>query len=68
MSGDGGTGYEWIEDLIIGRLLDPRVAADLSAAELEVVAAHIRSEILFTPEIHKMLQVKANDVLKELRG
>ncbi|MFI7453479.1 hypothetical protein ACIBQX_38735 [Nonomuraea sp. NPDC049714] len=67
MSGDGGTHNEWIEDLIIGRLLNPKVAAELTAPELEVLAAHIRSEILFSPEIHEMLGGKAKDVLRELR-
>jgi hypothetical protein len=66
MSGRAHTPLEWIEDLIIGRLLDPKEAAALTPAQLEVLSAHIRSEILFSPEIHKILADKAKDVHKEL--
>jgi hypothetical protein len=65
MSGQGHH-HVFIEDLIIGRLLSPKEAADLSPAQLEVLGAHIRSEILFSPEIHKILGAKAKDVLKDL--
>lgn len=67
MSGEGGGEFWWIEDLIMGRLLDPKVAAELTEPELEVLGAHIRSEILFSPEIHEKLAGKARDVLRELR-
>jgi hypothetical protein len=60
--------FEWIEDLIRARLLDPKLAAGLTDPELEVLGAHIRSEVLFSPEIHEMLATKAADVLAELRA
>jgi hypothetical protein len=58
--------FEWMTDLIIGRLLEPKEAEQLTEPQLEVLGAHIRSEILFSPEVHKILSVKAKDVLKEL--
>jgi hypothetical protein len=67
MSGGEGASNEWIEDLIIARLLDPKVAVEVTAPELEVLGAHIRSEILFSSEIHEMLAGKVRDVLRELR-
>lgn len=68
MSGGSSSHFEWVEELIIGRLLEPKVAAELTAPELEVLGAHIRSEILFSPEIHEMLAGKAREVLRELRS
>jgi hypothetical protein len=42
------------------------VAAALTPAQLEVLGAHLRSEILFSTEIHKILLTKARQVVKEL--
>jgi len=67
MSGRVHSPVEWIEDLILGRLLDPKEAAELTPAQLEVVGAHVRSEIVFSPEIHKILSGKAKQVVKELQ-
>jgi hypothetical protein len=66
MSGKMHNPEEWIEDLILGRLLDPKVAAALTPAQLEVLGAHLRSEILFSSQIHKILLAKAQQVVKEL--
>jgi len=66
MSGKMHNPEEWIEDLILGRLLDPKVAAALNPAQLEVLGAHLRSEILFSSEIHKILVTKTRQVLREL--
>jgi hypothetical protein len=66
MSGNLHNPEEWIEDLLLGRLLEPKVAASLTPAQLEVLGAHLRSEILFSPEIHKILLAKAQQVFKEL--
>jgi hypothetical protein len=66
MSGRMHVMDDWIDDLILGRLLDPKDAVKLSAAQLEVIRAHIRSEILFAPEIRELLSQKARQIAKEL--
>jgi hypothetical protein len=68
MSGLQHVHEAWIDDLILGRLLAPRDAARLSRPQIEVIRAHIRSEILFSPEVAKLLADKAQQVAKELQG
>jgi hypothetical protein len=56
-----------LDQFIISQLLEPKEAAELSREKLEVLRAHIRSEILFSADIKKVLLAKAQDVLKALK-
>ncbi len=56
-----------LDAFIVSQLLEPKEAAHLSREKLDVLRAHIRSEILFSTEIRKLLIDKAKEVLKALQ-
>lgn len=56
-----------LDAFILSQLLEPKEAAQLSPEKLDVLRAHIRSEMLFSHEIRKLLTAKAQEVLKALQ-
>jgi hypothetical protein len=56
-----------IDDFVLS-LLPPQEAASLTQEQLDVLRAHIRSEILFSEAIRKILTDRATEVLGELRA
>lgn len=55
-------------DFVVSQLLTPREAISLTRAELEVLMASVRGEVLFSPVVRDHLQKKATRVISELRS
>ena len=51
----------------VASTLNPRVLARLSEAQLTTLTAAIDAEIIKNPEIHKILEVKTREFLREFK-
>lgn len=58
---------EIFESLLAPRLLSAQELATLDAEQMAILRANVRSEILSSPEIHKVLDNRVRSVMKELR-
>ena len=57
-----------IDEFIVSTLLSPREAASLKQEQLEVLRAHVRSEIIHSDSIRQVLSKRAKEVFSELTG
>ena len=55
-------------DLVLSQVLKPQDTLSLSGAEFQILMAAVRSEILTSPEIKKILAHKVDLTLAELRA
>jgi hypothetical protein len=60
--------YEaFIDDLIVTNVLPAREAAALTQEELDVLRAHVRSELLYSEQVRALLTERAKKALSALR-
>jgi hypothetical protein len=59
--------YDPYEDLILSLLISPAEAIRLSRQEYKILAANIRSEIVYSKQIKEILTRKARDVIKQMK-
>lgn len=68
MSATGMIGefYNPIDDYIMSQLINIKLAASLSAKDMDILRANVRSEILHSDEIRKILVKKVEKVTEDL--
>lgn len=57
----------FIDDLIVTNVLPAREAAALSPEELDVLRAHVRSELFYSDQVRELLTERAKTTLEDLR-
>lgn len=57
-----------LDDLLVARLLDPKVFRELSGEQYAIIRATVRSELLYADEVSRHVKPRIPRLLEEVRG
>jgi hypothetical protein len=57
-----------LDDLLVAKLLDPKVFRELTGEQYAIIRATVRSELLYADEVSRHLKPRLGSLLEEVRG